>query len=224
MPEWLLPPPTDAKLPTGLVALVISLVFAFGIGCLVALIHWLTCGRRSDKVDQSFLATLVMLSVLIALITQVIGNSAARAFSLAGTFAIVRFRTVLDDTRDTAFVIFAVAGGMAAGVGYFSGPIIVAPLVLFTAWWFTPRESAPKTSQATLVLRLGVGRRPDDRIDATLKRHLLSYRLIGLSTARGGSAVDASYLIQLPPSEQVFSLVNELGTIEGVQNVEIKGG
>ena len=44
--------------------------------------------------------------------------SSARAFSLAGVLAIVRFRTVMEDTRDTVFVVFAVVMGMSAGAGY----------------------------------------------------------------------------------------------------------
>ena len=56
-----------------------------------------------------------MLAIMIALVTQVVGNNAARAFSLVGALSIVRFRTVVRDIEDTAFVIFAVAIGMAAG-------------------------------------------------------------------------------------------------------------
>ena len=49
----------------------------------------------------------------IAMVTQVTGQNVALAFSLVGALSIVRFRTVVQDTNDTAFVIFAVAGGMA---------------------------------------------------------------------------------------------------------------
>ncbi|MDZ4830382.1 MAG: hypothetical protein SGJ09_09330 [Phycisphaerae bacterium] len=62
-----------------------------------------------DSRDASTLAT-----------TMVIGSSVARAFSLVGALSLVRFRTVVDDTRDTAFVIFALIVGMAAGTSIFS--------------------------------------------------------------------------------------------------------
>src|SRR6185295_13041366 len=63
----------------------------------------------------SLQSTLVLLSILIATVTQVVGESPARAFSLVGALSIIRFRTVVQDTQDTAFVIFAVVMGMAAG-------------------------------------------------------------------------------------------------------------
>ena len=64
---------------------------------------------------ESFVVTLVLLTILIAMVTQVIGDNVARAFSLVGALSIVRFRTVVRDTQDTAYVIFAVAVGMAVG-------------------------------------------------------------------------------------------------------------
>src|SRR5690349_12928660 len=84
------------------------------LGWLVALIYRRTHG---GEVLPSFYATLVMITVLIAAVTQVIGDNVARAFSLVGALSIVRFRTVVQDTRDIAFVIFAVTVGMATGAG-----------------------------------------------------------------------------------------------------------
>jgi len=71
--------------------------------------------RRRSEVVVTFPTTLVLLCALIAMVTQVIGESVARAFSLVGALSIVRFRTVVRDTQDTAYVIFAVAVGMAVG-------------------------------------------------------------------------------------------------------------
>src|ERR1043166_7516365 len=94
------------------------LFVAFIGGLLVASIYRWT--RPRSFVNPSFPPTLVLLSILIAMVTQVIGDSVARAFSLVGALSIVRFRTVVRDTQDTAFVIFAVVVGMAAGGGLYS--------------------------------------------------------------------------------------------------------
>lgn len=73
--------------------------------------------RNSWSGRASFEATLVLLAIVIAMATQVIGTNVARAFSLVGALSIVRFRTVVRDTKDTAFVIMAVVLGMAAVQG-----------------------------------------------------------------------------------------------------------
>src|SRR5687767_13382050 len=91
------------------VRLALSLVF----GVVVADIYRRT--KHDPAENTSFSATLVLLTILIAVVTQVIGDNIARAFSLVGALSVVRFRTVVQDTRDTAFVIFAVVIGMALG-------------------------------------------------------------------------------------------------------------
>jgi hypothetical protein len=224
MPEWLLEILKE-DVPS-LRVLLARLLIAFAYGWLVAAIHASTCGQPWSKLDRPFLATLILLAVLVALVTLVIGDSLARAFSLAGALAIIRFRTVVEDTRDTAFVIYAVVSGMAAGVAgpnYVLGPVVCAPLVFLTGWVLRTRKEI-SAGEGTLVLRLAGGRTPGPRVDALLNQHLTKYRLIGLSTARGGSALDATYIISMPAPEQVFALVTELGAVEGVQGVELKGG
>jgi hypothetical protein len=168
------------------------------------------------------LSTLVLLAVLIAVVTRVIADNVARAFSLAGVLAIVRFRTVVDDTRDTAFVIYAVVTGMAAGNGLYWEPMLATPLVMLAAWLFRPTPIPKPPSHGLLILRLTAGRPADERVEGMLKKYLKDYHLIGVSTARGGSALDVSYAIQLPVADKVFALVNELGRVEGVQGVEVK--
>lgn len=222
MPEWMTParpaPPGQGIIPE---VLFLRLFIAFLMGGVVVLVHQLTRGRGAGKSDRSFLTTLVLLSVLIALVTIVINDDVARAFSLAGALAIIRFRTVVEDTRDTAFVIFAVVSGMAAGTGYLFGPVAATPFVLLAAWLLRPNHEAPPV-HGTLVLRLAATRPPDEHIAALLKNHVGECRLSSVATARGGSAFDVTYTIRLPPPERLFALVNELSRVEGVQGVELK--
>src|SRR2546425_3935545 len=109
----------------------IRLLAALVLGGLVAWIYRRT--RKSTEVAASFPITLVLLSVLIAMVTSVIGDNVARAFSLVGALSIVRFRTVVRDTQDTAFVIFAVIVGMAAGASHlwvaFIGIAVIAAAI-----------------------------------------------------------------------------------------------
>ena len=91
--------------------LAIRLLTALAFGWGIAFVYQKT--RKSP--DSSFTSTILLLCVLIAMVTQVIGDNVARAFSLVGALSIVRFRTVVRDTQDTAYVILAVIVGMAVG-------------------------------------------------------------------------------------------------------------
>src|SRR6476620_3764460 len=110
MPEFL----NAALRPAGAIpvsAIVFRLSAALILGAIVAWIY--RRARGPAAASGSFPGTLVLLSLLIAMVTQVIGDNVARAFSLVGALSIVRFRTVVRDTQDTAYVIFAVVIGMA---------------------------------------------------------------------------------------------------------------
>ena len=135
--DWLLSSETPAEssgsaASLGPAELTVRLLAALLLGLAVACIYRCSHGRRKEDARVLF-ATLVLLSLLIAMVALVIGNSVARAFSLVGALSIVRFRTVVDDTRDTAFVIFSVVVGMAAGAGLLFVPLLGLPLVAMTA-------------------------------------------------------------------------------------------
>ena len=48
-----------------------------------------------------------------------IGSSLVRAFALVGAMSIIRYRTVLKDTKDLTYVFAALVLGMGAGTGNF---------------------------------------------------------------------------------------------------------
>jgi hypothetical protein len=210
-------PPIEPKV------LAARLAAASVLGLVAVGIYVLACKRGGRKAESSFLATLVLLSLLIALVTLVIGDNVARAFSLVGTLAIVRFRTVVEDTRDTAFVIYAVACGMCAGSGYYLGPIAAAPLVLAATLLFAGRrKKESKPPPGRLVLRLSSAMNVEGALKTALDRHLPAHQLVAMATARGGSAWDATYAVEFPEPAQVSPLVGALSAVEGVQGVELK--
>src|SRR5205823_11912724 len=123
----------------------VRLLVALALGALVAWIYRAT--RKSAEMTSSFSVTLVLLAILIAMVTQVIGDNIARAFSLVGALSIVRFRTVVRDTQDTAYVIFAVVVGMAVGANNPWVAVIGLAVVGFAAFVMMTRSGAPSDSQ-----------------------------------------------------------------------------
>lgn len=200
--------------------LAVRLVLAAVLGAAVAVVYALT-RRKTRSEAASFFATLVLLTVLIALVTQVIGNSVARAFSLVGALSIVRFRTVVDDTRDTSFVIFAVAVGMAVGAGSPELALVGIPVVGLTAallalWGGTGAAAQP----ARLVVRLALGADPQAVLGPAFAKHLKDAKFQAADTAKQGAAVDYTYLVRPRPGVAAVALVGELNRVEGVQSVE----
>jgi hypothetical protein len=74
---------------------------------------------------------------MVALMMILMAGSLMIAFGLLAVFAVVRFRNVLKDTRDTSFVLWAIVEGMAIGTFRYSTGLVGAAaiiLVLFYLW------------------------------------------------------------------------------------------
>jgi hypothetical protein len=221
MLDWL---KTDiaAEGPIGFQALALQLVLSLFLGGLVAVVYRISHGREKPEavVMQT---TLVLLCVLIALVSLVIGNSVARAFSLVGALSIVRFRTVVDYTRDTAFVIFAVIVGMAVGTGQYLVPVAGIPTVAVAAVLLNYLGQARRAMiDGTLTVRMGLGRDPGALLQGPLAAHVQSHRLLSVGTTKQGAALEMTYAVRLKSETSLAGLVTVLNQIEGIQGVEIR--
>ncbi len=195
------------------------LIAAALLGGIVALIYTRT---RPVREESSFTITLVLLSILIAMVTQVIGDNVARAFSLVGALSIVRFRTVVRDTRDTAFVIFSVAVGMAVGASH-PAVALSGILVVGAAAGVMSRQNVVHASDPYLLqLRIGLGHDADTLLRTALDAHVKNRRLVSMSTARQGMALEVSYRATLESDSSAGELVRALNRLEGVQSVTLQ--
>lgn len=224
MPDWLQDAVANTEPVPSAGVIAARSALALGLGFLVVGVYRLTLGRRPDP--GTLPTTLVLLAVLIALVTMVIGNSVARAFGLVGALSIVRFRTVVEDTRDTAFVIFAVVVGMAAGAGYgllaAVGIPVVAAAALVMARFDRRRELPGKP--VTLSVRVGLGHDPTALLGPVFAKHLDDVKLTATATGRQGVALDVTYAARLRDPAAAVALVTELNRVEGVQSVELRDG
>ena len=219
MPAFLLDSFADAT-PADPLAVVVRLVLALALGGIVAAIYRRT--RHDSEIIASFPTTLLLLCVLIAVVTQVIGDNVARAFSLVGALSIVRFRTVVRDTQDTAYVILAVVTGMAVGAHNLWVAVAGLGVVAVAAIWSRWRSRPDAQPVFLLTLRLNLGLAPERIAAEALDLHLLRRELISLGTARQGIAMEYVYEARLRPGVLPGELVDALNHTEGVQAVQMR--
>ena len=221
MPDFLKSPFVNGTPATPLDVL-IRLLVAFVLGVLVAWIYRHT--SRRAEVSQSFCVTLVLLSVLIAIVTQVIGDNVARAFSLVGALSIVRFRTVVRDTQDTAYVIFAVVIGMAVGAKSLWVAIIGLGVGGLAAYLMMLRARMLPVAPAGIVLsvRVGLGHDLDKLLGGTLDAYVQERELMSVATTKQGIAFDVTYQARLRATGTAHELVKALNRLEGVQGASVQ--
>jgi hypothetical protein len=208
-----------------LTVLLIRMSMALVLGALVAGVYRIT--QRTDSTGTTtFISTLVLLSILIAAVSQVIGQNQALAFSLVGILGIVRFRTTVEDTRDTVFVIFAVVVGMSAGVGNIMVALASVPVVGLAAFLLRSLQGyiARPVEEWTLQLRVGTSAGGATPWEAVFAKYCDVAELQGTITARQGAALDVTYRVRLKAGVTSLQLLNELNRVEGIQNLDMKRG
>ena len=204
------------------VAVLVRLILAMVLGGVVTMVYRFT--RAADEIAPSFTVTLVLLSILIAMVTQVIGDNVARAFSLVGALSIVRFRTIVRDTQDTAYVIFAVAVGMAVGAGHpvlalgGIGVVAVAAFLMRRGAVAVPVRHEP----FVLNIRLGLGHDPSAVLGPTFDAYLVARHMISIGTAKQGLAIELSYRAALRREDKAAEFITALNRLDGVQSVVLE--
>lgn len=195
----------------------LRLVLAFAFGAVVATIYrW---ARRSNDAASSFPMTLVLLCILIAMVTQVIGDNIARAFSLVGALSIVRFRTVVRDTKDTAYVILAVIAGMSVGAGNLW--VAVLGLIVVTLAELLGRYAKSDPPAADYIIKLRAAEAQP--WEAVVRQALgeIAEKIELLSVNKNGVS-EAKLRLRIAGTGRLSDVAQRLNALEGIECTQVQ--
>lgn len=196
----------------------LNISLAFILGILVAVVYHLTSHHKA--VSPTFMLTMVVLAMVVALVMMVIGNSIARAFSLVGALSIIRFRTAVKDSRDIAYVFFALAAGMASGIGNYSvalyGVGLIAFLLLILDY---VRFAQPKSGSFLLKFQLIPTDTDDASFFTVFGRFFSSHRQLSVKTVKMGQFVEHSFMVRIKRGVTEREVISHLSAIEGMERV-----
>ncbi|MCR5420276.1 MAG: DUF4956 domain-containing protein [Lachnospiraceae bacterium] len=90
----------------------------FLVAALIAVVIFLSyrLTHTGAAYSSRFNVSLAMLVLVTTLVMNVIGNNVALSLGMVGALSIVRFRTAVKDSRDTAYIFWCVATGICCGV------------------------------------------------------------------------------------------------------------
>jgi uncharacterized membrane protein YhiD involved in acid resistance len=204
--------------------IVLNIVVAFLLGLFITAMYRAT--HRQMIISFSFINTLILMSMIMAMVIMVIGDNIARAFGLAGAMSIVRFRTVVKDTRDTAFVFYALGAGMASGTGNLKLALIGTPLIgllLGILHWTRHGTSAQETYLLSFESESGRTSEGDPYADV-FRRHLQNWSLVSGRSVRAGSSIHHTFQVRLRSGVRPQDMIRDLGALEGVLRVQLSLG
>jgi hypothetical protein len=197
-----------------------SLLLALALGLSVAGLH------RFSKLESSpsagLLSTLALLPPIGSLVMMVIGNSLARAFSLVGALAIIRFRTRLRSPWDITFIFLSLAVGVGCGVGAHEvailGTLVVGLAVLVLG---AMPGTRPPTDVYSLRCEMSAHQCGPADLEPILQAHVTEKSLSEARTGRFGEALTMTWTVNLRPGSEIEHLLSALSQVEGVERATL---
>ncbi len=195
---------TDLTLTNALITIVISII----LGGLISLTYMYT--NRSGF-SQNFTLTMVLLPTIVAIIILLIGSNIARAFSLAGAFSIIRFRSAPGDPKDIAYVLFTMAAGLAVGTGYY-GYAILFTIILCVMMIILNRLNfgSRKTTQRMLKVTIPENLSYEEAFQEVFQRFGVKHELKKIRTTELGSLYELIYTVTMQSSTDQKAFLDEI--------------
>lgn len=200
--------------------IVFNIILTFGLSLLITWVYRKT--HKGLSYSQSFVFTLVLMSIIVAIVMMVIGNSLARAFGLLGAFSIIRFRTVVKETKDTGYIFFALSIGMAVGTGNYLIAVAGTILVLLIIW-ILDKVNFGSMHSHEFLLTFAVNHEERDQtpFEDIFKKYFKGSLLLNINSKQDGKMSEMTYNITFKDTNQVHDLIRDLSAMAGVGNVDV---
>ncbi|MDC0489038.1 DUF4956 domain-containing protein [Pelagibacteraceae bacterium] len=210
--------PASVYLPT---EIIINLILSFIFGLIISLVYKKT--HKGLSYSQSFMITNVFVSVIVCMVIMIIGNNLARAFALVGALSIIRFRTVVKDTKDTAYIFWSLASGMATGTGsYFLAVAGNVLLSLIAYIFFKTNYGSIIKSEFILQFRIKSGdKKISNDYNEVLSKYTKTQTLLSSESSDDKKSIKVSLDIIMKEDLSQNSLLEEISSIAGLNEVVI---
>lgn len=197
---------------------IISIVVALVLGFLISLIYIFS--DREGKYSTNFAITLVILPAIVTIVIMLVGNNVARAFSLAGVFALVRFRSIPGDSKDITCVFFSMAIGLATGMGYLTYGAIATVLIGFIYFVLVRGRFAKKRNiNKELKVTIPENMNYQGAFDDLFQEYTLKATLDRVKTTNLGTLYELTYHILMKSDADEKQFIDSIRCRNGNLNI-----
>ena len=193
---------------------------AFVMGVLIGGCYILT--QKKHGYSKEYVVAIAVLPAIVSLVIILVGNSTARALSLAGAFALVRFRSAQGSAKEIAFVFFSMAVGLSAGLGFvFLAPIVTVLIsgciIILCKSKFGDKKSKVLMLKITIPEDLNY----DGLFDDLLKEYTSENELVRVRTTNMGTLYELTYYITMKNNGSQKEFIDSLRCRNGNLNISL---
>ncbi|HWQ06619.1 MAG: DUF4956 domain-containing protein [Clostridiaceae bacterium] len=188
---------------------------SLGLGFLSALVY-----MYRNTYTKGFVLSLVVLPVMVQTVILLVSGNLGAGVAVAGTFSLVRFRSVPGGAREIAAIFAAMAIGLASGLGYIGVALLLTAALalvnlLLIRVRFGDREANHRLLKITMPEDLDYTTVFDDIFSAYTEQA----ELLKVKTTNLGSMFELQYDVTLSDPAKEKRFLDELRTRNGNLNI-----
>ena len=197
-----------------------NLLLSCILGIIISTIYKIT--HKGLSYSQSFMLTIVFVTVVVCMVMMVIGNNLARAFALVGALSIIRFRTVIKDTKDIIYIFWSLAAGMACGTGSYFLALVSAVLITIIAYiLFKTNYGSIYKSEFILQFRYNIADGEDTSYIKKLSEYCNTHNLLNSEPSSDKKSLKLTFDIVLKEEKNLNKFIYEISNCLGVSESSI---
>ena len=169
---------------------------------------------------KSFITALVLIPAVETVVIMLVNDNLGVGLSVAGSFALIRFRSVKGTAKELVAVFIAMTIGIVCGTGFVGLAAVFTILLCIVMFVLACTDfGSEKGDHRTLKITIPESLSYDDVFEDILDRYCLSHELISIKTLTLGSLFRIEYDLHMKDQTKVKEMIDELRTRNG--NLEI---
>ena len=171
-----------------------SVLLTLGLALLLGFASSLYYIKKNATVTRSFAFTLALLPVITATVNMVVNGNLGAGIAVAGSFSLIRFRSVQGTGQEILAVFLAAAAGLCLGAGYAAvACLLVAVCLLAHALLSAFRFGEAAENLREVRIDLPESLDYDGLFDDLMNTYFVSGRLVRVRTVEMGTAYQLIY-------------------------------
>ena len=169
---------------------------------------------------RSFISALVLIPAVETVVIMLVNDNLGVGLSVAGSFALIRFRSVKGNAKELVAVFIAMTIGIICGTGYVALAAIFTLLLCAVMFALTMTGFGQMSeNERYLKITIPESLNYDEVFDDVLNEYASSWQLDSIKTLTLGSLFRLDYTLTMKDPSRMKKMIDELRTRNG--NLEI---
>lgn len=166
--------------------------------------------------SKNFVVTLALLPLIVQMVILLVNGNLGAGIAVMGVFNLVRFRSIPGSAKDICSVFFAMAIGLATGMGFIALAVVFTVIVgIVNIAYVASPFGKPKQPTKTLKITIPEDLEYEGIFDEVLDGYTTDYELSSVQTTNMGSLFQLEYVIHMKEPGTEKGMIDDLRCLNG---------